>query len=115
LLCQYFSWIDVFYILRTKKWKDGEGADCRNPRDMGAIEIALRTRCHRRSDCIFEPILGMVFDSKEEAYEFYNMYSWELGFGIIYNRRRTSGPDNNKYISMQEITCKKGVGPEKQL
>jgi hypothetical protein len=37
------------------------------------------------------------------------MYSWELGFGVIYNTRRTSGPDDNKYISMQEITCKKGV------
>jgi hypothetical protein len=38
----------------------------------------------------------MVFDSKEEAYDFYNMYSWELGFGVIYNTRRTSGPDDNK-------------------
>jgi hypothetical protein len=83
--------------------KDAEAIDCHNPRDMGAIEIALRTRW-QLTECIFEPILAMVFDSKEEAYEFYNMYSWELGFGIIYNTRRTSGPENNKYISMQENT-----------
>lgn len=86
---------------------DANKADCRNARDMGAIEIAIRTRCHRSTESIFEPILGMVFDSKEEAYEFYNMYSWELGFGIIYNRSRSS--DGKKHVSMQELTCQKGV------
>jgi hypothetical protein len=96
-------------MYRNKIVKDAIVVDCRNPRDMGAIEIALCTRCHRVTECIFEPILGMVFDSKEEAYDFYNMYSWELAFGIIYNTRKCSGSADNKYISMQEITCKKGV------
>lgn len=82
---------------------DEETPDCRNPRDMGALEIALRTRCHKLTENIFEPILGMVFDSKEEAYDFYNMYSWELRFGIIYNRSRSSTA--KKQISMQELTC----------
>lgn len=75
---------------------------------MGAIEIALRTLSNRKPDGhIFEPILGMVFDSKEEAYEFYNMYAWEVGFSIIYNcnRKRKDGV----YISMQELICQKGV------
>lgn len=79
---------------------DANKSDCRNPRDMGAraTEIALRTRCHRSTESIFEPILGMVFDLKEEAYEFYNMYSWEVGFGIIYNGNRPS--NEKKHISM---------------
>lgn len=53
---------------------------------MGAIDIAMRAAGHRKSEDIFEPLLGMVFDSREEAYEFYNMYAWEAGFGIVFNR-----------------------------
>lgn len=53
---------------------------------MGAIEIAMRLAAGRKSEHIFEPVMGMVFDSKEEAYEFYNMYSWESGFGIVKGR-----------------------------
>jgi len=82
-------------------------SNCRNPRDMGAIEIALRTSGNRKNQPIFEPVRGMVFDSREEAREFYNMYSWEVGFGIIYNRRRMN--DDKSYRSMQEICCHQGV------
>jgi hypothetical protein len=50
----------------------------------------------------------MVFDSKEEAYEFYNMYSWESGFGVVYSRcvRRQS---DKEYRSMQELRCERSV------
>lgn len=34
------------------------------------------------------------------------MYSWEIGFGIIYNRRRMN--DDKSYRSMQEICCHQG-------
>lgn len=30
----------------------------------------------------------MVFNSCEEAKEFYNLYSWEMGFGVRFNRRK---------------------------
>jgi hypothetical protein len=30
---------------------------------------------------IFQPYVGLSFDSEEEAVEFYNMHSWEVGFG----------------------------------
>jgi hypothetical protein len=76
-----------------------KGTDCRKPRDMGAVEIAVRTASHRKGEHIFEPILGMVFDSKEEGYEFYNMYSWEYGFGIIYNKNR---PSSSKIQSLEQ-------------
>lgn len=75
---------------------------------MGAIEIAMRTSAQRRDKHVFEPVLGMVFDSREEAFEFYNMYSWEVGFGIIYDRFREL--NNNR--TMQEIRCQKGVSSD---
>lgn len=73
---------------------------------MGAIERAMRSAPTRKTEHIFEPIVGMVFDSREEARDFYNMYSWEVGFGVKFNRRRKSGDD---YRSMQEIVCQKEV------
>ncbi|RLM91359.1 hypothetical protein C2845_PM08G13040 [Panicum miliaceum] len=47
----------------------------------------------------------MVFDSRIEAYKFFNLYSWEVGFGIRFGtsvRNRV-----NKYRTMQEIVCEK--------
>lgn len=75
---------------------------------MGAVEIAMRMAGKRKTDHIFEPVLGMVFDSKEEGYEFYNMYSWECGFGIVKNhcRKRQSDPE---FRSMQELCCERSV------
>jgi hypothetical protein len=49
---------------------------------MGAIEVALRNAPYRKTKYIFEPLVGLTFDSEEEAYQFYNMYSREVGFGI---------------------------------
>jgi hypothetical protein len=75
---------------------------------MGAVEVAMRTTGQRQTTEVFEPTLGMVFDSYEEGYEFYNLYSWEAGFGIIYNRNATRKNDKN-YRTMQEFCCQKGV------
>jgi hypothetical protein len=88
--------------------RTNDGPDCRKPRDMGAVEIAMRLAGQRKTEHIFEPVLGMVFDSKEEAYEFYNMYSWEFGFGIVKGRcvRRQKDPE---YRSMQELCCERSV------
>ncbi|CAN6329407.1 unnamed protein product [Urochloa humidicola] len=30
---------------------------------------------------IFEPSVGLTFDSEAEAVDFYNLHSWEVGFG----------------------------------
>lgn len=95
------------YNKRYRPKKTSVPPDCRKPREMGAIEIAMRTTADRVSQNIFEPEVGMVFDSSEEAFEFYNMYSWEVGFGIIMNRSLTRTNDKS-YRSMQEFTCQKG-------
>jgi hypothetical protein len=48
----------------------------------------LRESANRGEKCIFTPKEGQVFQTIEEAYEFFNMYSWETGFGIMYERSR---------------------------
>jgi hypothetical protein len=78
---------------------------------MGAIERALRGASTRDTEYIFEPIMRMLFDSRQEAKEFYNVYSWEMGFGVKYNSNRPGSRniakqrENGKepYLSMQEI------------
>jgi hypothetical protein len=72
-----------------------------------------------KSEHIFEPVLGMVFDSRQEAKEFYNLYSWEVGFGVKYNCSRSTKNGmrhvkndvniEENYRSMQEIVCQKSV------
>lgn len=43
---------------------------------------------NKKTKHIFEPIIGMVFDSREAARKFYDMYSWEICFGVEYNISR---------------------------
>jgi hypothetical protein len=70
---------------------------------MCPAEIALRNAPHRKTKYIFEPLLGLTFDSENEAYEFYNMYSWEVGFGI----KRGSMPHNSssRYHTGRDLRC----------
>ncbi|KAM3393441.1 hypothetical protein ACQJBY_014244 [Aegilops geniculata] len=44
----------------------------------------------------------MSFDSLGEAYDFYNLYSWERGFGIRYSKSRLNA---EKTKCMQEVVC----------
>lgn len=89
---------------------------------MGAIERAMRAASTKKTEFIFEPILGMVFDSRQEAKEFYNMYSWEVGFGVKYNNSRrgsksaakarkdcSNEEEEEEYRSMQDIVCQRSV------
>jgi len=69
---------------------------------MGAVEIAMRTAEQRASKEVFEPKLGMVFDSYEEVYEFYNLYSWEIGLGIRISRSKTN---IIQYTTGKDIVC----------
>jgi hypothetical protein len=51
---------------------------------------------------IFEPILGITFDSENEGYEFYNMYSWEVGFGI---KKATRVTNKKGFHTMRDMSC----------
>jgi hypothetical protein len=48
------------------------------------------------------PEQGMEFDSLQEAHDFYNLYSWELGFGIRYGPSKLN-PSKCKFA--QDIVC----------
>lgn len=67
-----------------------------------ALEASLRGFAARQTDVIVNPTMGTVFDSLAEAYEFYNIYSWESGFGIRYGKSRHNVRGSK---CMQEIVC----------
>jgi hypothetical protein len=70
--------------------------------NYGAVEKALRDAASRGEKCIFTPAIGQVFQTVEEAYEFFNMYSWEVGFGIRYGRSRINSANVK---NRQDLLC----------
>ena len=72
---------------------------------VGAVEHGIRSFCEDTSVQMLRPVVGMKFSSKAEAYDFYNTYSWVLGFSIR---------NGDNYITirtrvqtMQEFTCQR--------
>lgn len=72
------------------------------PGRMGALEQTVKRFAEDPSDDVIQPALGMSFDDLNEAYDFYNLYSWEHGFGIRYGKSRLN-VERSK--CMQEIVC----------
>lgn len=70
--------------------------------NYGAVERAIRDAAERPGQQIFQPQLSDVFSSASEGYEFYNMYSWERGFGIRYGRCRENKEGRR---TKQDIVC----------
>ena len=66
------------------------------------ITRALSQACKNRGGPIFLPMEGTIFSSNEEARDFFNLYSWEIGFGIRYGR---SNKNNKGYTTRQDIVC----------
>ena len=55
---------------------------------------------------MFKPELGMSFSSAAEGYQFYNLYSWVLGFSI---RNGDSYQKKGGERTMQEFNCQRAV------
>ena len=55
-----------------------------------ALESSFRSFADRKTDAIVNPTVGLTFDSIGEAYDYYNLYSWECGFGIRYGKSRSN-------------------------
>ncbi|RLM61386.1 hypothetical protein C2845_PM14G07510 [Panicum miliaceum] len=64
------------------------------PWNESTMNRALRQAKEQGGICIFYPSQGTTFNSCEEAKDFYNLYSWEVGFGIRY------GCKGNKHINL---------------
>ncbi|CAL5047947.1 unnamed protein product [Urochloa decumbens] len=88
---------------------------------MGALEHALLKFADRKNPYIISPDVGTEFDHVEEAYEYYNLYSWECGFGIKWGKERIADnkesrklPLEQRYKLGREINCscsgRPGVG-----
>ena len=56
------------------------------PARVTPLEETIRRYADKLSDNVVKPEIGMSFDSLGEAYDFYNLYSWELEFGIRYGK-----------------------------
>ena len=69
---------------------------------MGALEKSIRDYAENPNETVIKPELGTSFDSLGEAYDFYNLYSWENGFGIRYGKSRLNV---TRTKCMQEIVC----------
>ncbi|VAH60598.1 unnamed protein product [Triticum turgidum subsp. durum] len=52
------------------------------------LEETIRRYADKPSENVVKPKIGMSFDSLGEAYDFYNLYSWELGFQIRNGKSR---------------------------
>jgi hypothetical protein len=68
-----------------------------------ALERTLRDFPARSNgEVVIVPEVGVTFDSIGEAYDFYNLYSWERGFGVRYGKSRLNV---DQVKCMQEIVC----------
>jgi hypothetical protein len=73
-----------------------------NPSRVSPLEKTLRDFPTRETGEVILPEVGLSFDSVNEAYDFYNLYSWECGFGIRYGKSRLNV---DRVKCMQEIVC----------
>lgn len=68
---------------------------------MSALEQSIRKFVEEPTKSVIKPELGSSLDSLCEGYDFYNLYLWEVGFGIRYGKSRFNAEKTTK--SMKEI------------
>lgn len=50
----------------------------------------MRRYAEKKTETVIVPAVGSNFDSLGEAYDYYNLYSWETGFGIRGSQKRVT-------------------------
>jgi hypothetical protein len=55
---------------------------------MSAFEKSIRDYEEKLGEDVIDPCLATMFDSLWKAYDFYNVYVWEHGFGIRHRKSR---------------------------
>ncbi|XBH67129.1 hypothetical protein VPH35_095561 [Triticum aestivum] len=87
----------------TRRVRIGNASEERdaNPSRVPALEASMRACADTKTSTVVNPALGTSFDTVEEAYEFYNLYSWETGFGVRYAKSRL----NVHKKCIQEFVC----------
>jgi hypothetical protein len=93
----------LVYTLFHTRTRGKHGPESRiSPLEESPVIQAMRNSINRSGEPVFLPMVGMEFNSAKEAKDFYNLYSWEIGFGIRKGRNRTN--DNN-YTTRQYLVC----------
>ncbi|OEL25228.1 Protein FAR-RED IMPAIRED RESPONSE 1, partial [Dichanthelium oligosanthes] len=69
------------------------------------LEEALRHYGDRGAGPVVVPRAGLEFDSCEEAFDYYNLYSWEMGFGIRYSSSQSYKKHGETYRNMVLLVC----------
>ncbi|TVU02722.1 hypothetical protein EJB05_51754, partial [Eragrostis curvula] len=84
---------------------------------MGAIDAALKNSGTK--GLLFLPKIGMTFHSLGDAYQFYNLYSWEVGFSIRMatnsNKASYVTVDGEKLKNMQQYACRRSGKPGRNV
>lgn len=75
----------------STSWSDTLSIEAERPREVNPWV---------RGDEVIDPCMGTTFNSSGEAYDFYNLYSWEHGFGIRYGKTR---------LNAEKTKCMKGI------
>jgi hypothetical protein len=88
---------------------------------FSALEQAMMSFADRSTSHVISPDVGIEFDHVEEAFEYYNMYSWERGFGIKWGKERIANnresrklPIEQRYKLGRELNCSCSVSTGKQ-
>uniref|UniRef100_A0A0A9E5R6 Protein FAR1-RELATED SEQUENCE n=1 Tax=Arundo donax TaxID=35708 RepID=A0A0A9E5R6_ARUDO len=93
---------------RLSKWGN-TSPFANNDKIIGAVEQAMRNSGSQEH--MFLPVVGATFPSLNDAYQLYNLYSWEVGFSIRKgtNQNKANGNTSNgeKERNMQEFRCHK--------
>ncbi|XP_044431985.1 uncharacterized protein [Triticum aestivum] len=88
----------------NKRLRTGATATSRPPcpNHTSASEKVVRSYAENPTENVITQIIGTTFNSVGEAYDFYNLYSWEKGFGIRYGKNQLNV---ERTKCMQEIVC----------
>ncbi|XP_045083931.2 uncharacterized protein [Aegilops tauschii subsp. strangulata] len=95
----------------TRRVRLGKVPDERdmNPDRKTALELSICAYAEKCEGHVINPKIGTEFDSLDEAYEFYNLYSWETGFGIRLAKSRLNRAKNKMYA--RDCLCMCATGP----
>ena len=72
------------------------------PSRMSAQEKSIRKYSEEPTQSVITPELGISFDSLGDGYDFYTLYSCEIGLGVRYGKNRLNA---ERTKSAREIVC----------
>lgn len=72
----------------TKRVRVGKHSPDRTPCPgrIGMLEQTIRRYADKLGEHVLEPALGLTSDLLRDAYDLYDLYSWEHGFCIRYGK-----------------------------